>query len=105
MPHTTLSPYTMVDALYPNLTCNATLLITPTLGSFDPLYYLYFMLATMIIPYPLYWNIAQSLKWETNPKTPARHWNDMIGALSYGCLVFTFGDYTRTLRYVHTYMG
>jgi hypothetical protein len=68
------------------------------LYSFNPIYFLIFMTAFYIIPYPIYRWIAHKYNWETNPKTPSRHWSDLINGFSYGLLLFVFGNYTKTIR-------
>lgn len=67
--------------------------------SFDALTYLYFILAFLLFPYPVYRVIAHRFKWEVNTKTLARHWSDITLGLTYGCIVFVFGNYTKAFRY------
>ncbi|KAF9405571.1 hypothetical protein BGZ94_003473 [Podila epigama] len=69
-------------------------------GSFDPLMFLYFMLATVLIPYPVYLIVATTFQWEHRNKTPARHYQDIVHATSYGVIVFIFGNYAQTLKYL-----
>lgn len=68
--------------------------------SFDALTYLYFLLAFLLFPYPVYRIVAAKLKWEVNTKTLARHWSDVMLGLSYGCIVFVFGNYSKAFRFV-----
>ncbi|KAJ2963506.1 hypothetical protein NQZ79_g1499 [Umbelopsis isabellina] len=63
--------------------------------SFDALTYLYFILAFLLVPYPVYRIVANAFKWEVNQKTLARHWSDLMLGLSYGCIVFVFGNYSK----------
>lgn len=64
------------------------------LFSFNPLVWLYFMLSFLIVPYPVYWFVAKRYGWETNEKSLARHWSDILNGFSYGTLLFVFGNYT-----------
>lgn len=68
------------------------------LFSFNPLVYLYFMLSFLIVPYPIYQWIARKYNWETNEKSLARHWSDIMLGFSYGTILFIFGNYTRAYR-------
>lgn len=68
------------------------------LYSFDPYKFGLFLLAFYIVPYPVYRSIAHRLKWETNPKTMSRHWSDLFDGISYGLILFIFGNYSNTLR-------
>ncbi|KAI9478642.1 MAG: hypothetical protein EXX96DRAFT_254937 [Benjaminiella poitrasii] len=70
------------------------------LFAFHPLVFLYFILATFIVPYPLYRLIAKRFKWEINHKTLARHWSDSLLGISYGLILFVFGDYTRVFSWI-----
>ncbi|ORZ05804.1 hypothetical protein BCR42DRAFT_473864, partial [Absidia repens] len=71
------------------------------LFSFNPLVYLYFLLAFFIVPYPLYRFIASQLQWELNTKTVARHWNDcMLGCCCYGLNLFVFGNYSHGFSWI-----
>lgn len=70
------------------------------LFSFHPLYYLYFMLAFYFVPYVIYRYIARRLGWETNPKTASRHWSDLFDGLTYGLILFMFGNYTKTFSWI-----
>ncbi|KAI8641079.1 hypothetical protein BD408DRAFT_403691 [Parasitella parasitica] len=69
------------------------------LYSFDPYLFGLFLLAFYIIPYPIYRFIAHRFKWETNPKTMSRHWSDLFDGISYGLLLFIFGNYSNTLSW------
>lgn len=69
--------------------------------SFDGLTYLYFILAFLLVPYPVYRIVANKFKWEVNQKTLARHWSDLMLGLSYGCIVFVFGNYSKAFRFVY----
>ncbi|KAI9018053.1 hypothetical protein CLU79DRAFT_761475 [Phycomyces nitens] len=71
-----------------------------SLFSFNPLVYLYFMLSFLLVPYPIYRLIAAHYKWETNYKSTARHWSDLINGLSYGTLLFVFGNYSKAYSWV-----
>lgn len=79
---------------------NPSLVPETALFSFHPLVYLYFTLAFYLVPYPIYRLIAKKLNWETNQKSIARHWSDTMLGLSYGLILFIFGNYTRAFRYV-----
>lgn len=70
------------------------------LYSFDVYYFLIFMLAFYIIPYPIYRTIAHRYGWETNPKTMSRHWSDFLNGITYGLILFVFGNYTHTLNWI-----
>ncbi|GAA5802908.1 hypothetical protein HPULCUR_008383 [Helicostylum pulchrum] len=74
--------------------------IRAVLYSFDVCYFLLFMLVFYIIPYPIYRTIAHRYGWETNAKTMTRHWSDFFNGLSYGLILFIFGNYTNTLNWV-----
>lgn len=78
----------------------ATCGMTTWVGSFDPLMFIYFMLATVLIPYPTYVVVATIFNWEHRKKRPARHYQDLLNATSYGVIVFIFGNYAQTLKYV-----
>ncbi|KAG0215353.1 hypothetical protein BGX28_000093 [Mortierella sp. GBA30] len=79
----------------PNLdTCG----MTNWVGSFDPVKFIYFMLATVLIPYPAYVVVATIFNLEHRAKRPARHYQDLLNATSYGVIVFIFGNYARTLK-------
>jgi len=67
-------------------------------GSFDPIKFIYFMLATVLIPYPVYIFVATVFNWEHRAKRPARHYQDVLNATSYGVIVFIFGNYAQTLK-------
>ncbi|KAG0051515.1 hypothetical protein BGZ83_003595 [Gryganskiella cystojenkinii] len=69
-------------------------------GSFDPVRFIYFMLATVLIPYPVYIFVATVFNWEHNAKRPARHYQDLLKATSYGLIVFIFGNYAQTLNWI-----
>ncbi|OAD71238.1 hypothetical protein PHYBLDRAFT_170616 [Phycomyces blakesleeanus NRRL 1555(-)] len=71
-----------------------------SLFSFNPLVYLYFMLSFLLVPYPIYRLIAARYRWETNYKSMARHWSDLINGLSYGTLLFVFGNYSKAFSWV-----
>ncbi|KAI7897749.1 uncharacterized protein BX663DRAFT_527416 [Cokeromyces recurvatus] len=71
-----------------------------SLFSFHPIIFTYFILATFLVPYPMYRFIAKRYKWETNHKTVARHWSDTMLAFSYGVILFVFGNYTRTFSWI-----
>lgn len=68
--------------------------------SFDGLTYLYFILAFLLVPYPVYRIVANKFKWEVNQKTLARHWSDLMLGLSYGCIVFVFGNYSKAFSWI-----
>lgn len=70
------------------------------LYSFDLYYFALFMLAFYIIPYPIYRWIAHYYSWETNAKTMSRHWSDLVNGVSYGLILFIFGNYANTLCWV-----
>lgn len=70
------------------------------LYSFDLYYFAFFMLAFYIIPYPIYRWIAHYYSWETNAKTMSRHWSDLVNGVSYGLILFIFGNYANTLCWV-----
>ncbi|KAK4520522.1 Casein kinase II subunit alpha [Mucor velutinosus] len=70
------------------------------LYSFDPFKFGLFLLAFYIIPYPVYRFIAHRLKWETNQKTMSRHWSDLFDGISYGLILFIFGNYSNTLSWI-----
>ncbi|KAI7856961.1 hypothetical protein BDC45DRAFT_502726 [Circinella umbellata] len=70
------------------------------LFSFNPLVYLYFMLSFLLVPYPIYQFVAKRYNWETNNKTMARHYSDLLLGLSYGTLLFVFGNYTRAFSWI-----
>ncbi|KAG0364850.1 hypothetical protein BGZ54_007102, partial [Gamsiella multidivaricata] len=74
--------------------------MTNWVGSFDPIKYIYFMLATVLIPYPTYVFVATVFNWEHRAKRPARHYQDILHATSYGLIVFIFGNYARTLNWI-----
>ncbi|KAG0301817.1 hypothetical protein BGZ98_008029 [Dissophora globulifera] len=74
--------------------------MTNWVGSFDPIKFIYFMLATVLIPYPVYILVATVFNWEHRAKRPARHYQDILHATSYGLIVFIFGNYTRTLNWI-----
>ncbi|KAI1297842.1 hypothetical protein EDD11_006908 [Mortierella claussenii] len=74
--------------------------MTNWVGSFDPIQYIYFMLATVLIPYPTYVFVATVFNWEHRAKRPARHYQDLLHATSYGLIVFIFGNYARTLNWI-----
>ncbi|KAG0024771.1 NAD(+) kinase [Entomortierella chlamydospora] len=60
--------------------------MTNWVGSFDPIKFIYFMLATVIIPYPCYIFVATVFNWEHRAKRPARHYQDILNATSYGLI-------------------
>ncbi|KAI7871644.1 hypothetical protein BDF14DRAFT_1084148 [Spinellus fusiger] len=70
------------------------------LFSFNPLVYLYFMLSFLLVPYPLYRWVAARYKWETNTKSSARHWSDLMLGISYGTLLFVFGNYSKAYSWI-----
>ncbi|KAI9275611.1 hypothetical protein BDA99DRAFT_555392 [Phascolomyces articulosus] len=70
------------------------------LFSFNPLVYLYFMLSFLLVPYPIYQIVAKRYNWETNNKTMARHYSDLLLGLSYGTILFVFGNYTRAFSWI-----
>ncbi|KAF9335592.1 hypothetical protein BGZ91_010447 [Linnemannia elongata] len=74
--------------------------MTNWVGSFDPIMFIYFMLATVLIPYPVYVFVATVFNWEHRTKRPARHYQDVLHATSYGLIVFIFGNYAQTLNWV-----
>ncbi|KAF9574784.1 NAD(+) kinase [Mortierella alpina] len=74
--------------------------MTNWVGSFDPIKFIYFMLATVLIPYPTYVFVATVFSWEHRAKRPARHYQDLLHATSYGVIVFIFGNYARTLNWI-----
>jgi hypothetical protein len=69
------------------------------LYSFNPLVFLYFILAFYLVPYPIYRYVAKRYNWEVNNKTIARHWSDTMLGFSYGVILFIFGNYTHSMRY------
>ncbi|KAG0256564.1 hypothetical protein DFQ27_005669 [Actinomortierella ambigua] len=73
--------------------------MTPWVGSFDPVKFIYFMLATVLLPYPCYIVVATIFNWEHRPKRPARHYQDILHATSYGLILFIFGNYTQTFNW------
>ncbi|KAF9972788.1 hypothetical protein BGZ73_004017 [Actinomortierella ambigua] len=73
--------------------------MTPWVGSFDPVKFIYFMLATVLLPYPCYVILATIFSWEHRPKRPARHYQDILHATSYGLILFIFGNYTQTFKW------
>ncbi|KAF9933099.1 hypothetical protein FBU30_006600 [Linnemannia zychae] len=74
--------------------------MTTWVGSFDPIMFIYFMLATVLIPYPVYVFVATVFNWEHRAKRPARHYQDLLHATSYGVIVFIFGNYAQTLNWI-----
>ncbi|KAF9930082.1 NAD(+) kinase [Modicella reniformis] len=74
--------------------------MTNWVGSFDPVMFIYFMLATVLIPYPTYVFVATVFNWEHRAKRPARHYQDVLHATSYGLILFIFGNYARTLNWI-----
>ncbi|KAF9211512.1 hypothetical protein BGZ59_007960 [Podila verticillata] len=74
--------------------------MTTWVGSFDPLMFIYFMLATVLIPYPTYIVVSTIFNWEHRKKRPARHYQDLMQAASYGVIVFIFGNYAQTLNWI-----
>ncbi|KAF9387648.1 hypothetical protein CPC16_006922 [Podila verticillata] len=78
----------------------ATCGMTTWVGSFDPLMFIYFMLATVLIPYPTYIVVSTIFNWEHRKKRPARHYQDLMQAASYGVIVFIFGNYAQTLNWI-----
>ncbi|KAF9356609.1 NAD(+) kinase [Mortierella sp. AD094] len=74
--------------------------MTNWVGSFDPIKFIYFMLATVIIPYPCYIFVATVFNWEHRAKRPARHYQDILNATSYGVILFIFGNYAQTLNWI-----
>ncbi|KAG0376699.1 hypothetical protein BGX24_007346 [Mortierella sp. AD032] len=78
----------------------ATCGMPPWVGSFDPLMFIYFMLATVLLPYPAYLFVATVFGWEHRAKRPARHYQDLVQAASYGVIVFIFGNYAQTLNWI-----
>ncbi|KAF9399897.1 hypothetical protein BGX21_005402 [Mortierella sp. AD011] len=74
--------------------------MTNWVGSFDPIMFIYFMLATVIIPYPCYIFVATVFNWEHRAKRPARHYQDILNATSYGVILFIFGNYAQTLNWI-----
>jgi hypothetical protein len=69
------------------------------LYSFNPLVFLYFILAFYLVPYPIYRYVAKRYNWEVNNKTIARHWSDTMLGFSYGVILFIFGNYAHSMRY------
>ncbi|KAF8977594.1 hypothetical protein BGZ46_007265, partial [Entomortierella lignicola] len=74
--------------------------MTNWVGSFDPIKFIYFMLATVLIPYPVYVFVATVFNWEHLAKRPARHYRDLLNATSYGVILFIFGNYAQTLNWI-----
>lgn len=74
------------------------------LFSFHPLFYLYFILSFLLVPYLLYRWIASKYKWELNSKSVGRHCSDLLLGMSYGLILFTFGNYTHTYRFIRAWM-
>ncbi|KAI8097134.1 uncharacterized protein BX664DRAFT_325634 [Halteromyces radiatus] len=70
------------------------------LFSYNPLVYLYFMLAFFFVPYPLYRYVAHRYNWELNTKTGARHWSDCMLGCSYGVILFVFGNYSHSFSWI-----
>ncbi|KAI8091438.1 uncharacterized protein B0P05DRAFT_527532 [Gilbertella persicaria] len=70
------------------------------LYAFDIKTFCLFFLLFYLIPYPIYRLIAHRFQWETNPKSASRHWSDLLDGLSYGLLLFTFGNYANTLSWI-----
>ncbi|CAG8793653.1 19549_t:CDS:2 [Dentiscutata erythropus] len=68
--------------------------------AFEPLTYIYFNIAFVIIAYPLYRLIAGFLKWELNEKTPSKHYSDIIACIRYGFIVFVLGGYSYTFDWI-----
>ncbi|CAG8484333.1 29441_t:CDS:2 [Racocetra persica] len=68
--------------------------------AFEPLTYIYFNIAFIIIAYPLYRLIAGFLKWELNEKTPSKHYSDILACVRYGFIVFVLGGYSQTFNWI-----
>ncbi|CAB4484953.1 unnamed protein product [Rhizophagus irregularis] len=69
-------------------------------GSFEPLTYIYFNIAFVIIAYPLYRIIGGFFRWELDVKTPSNHFSDMMALVRYGFIVFVLGGYARTFNWI-----
>ncbi|KAI8335643.1 hypothetical protein EDC96DRAFT_524633 [Choanephora cucurbitarum] len=68
--------------------------------AFDIKAFCLFFSVFYLIPYPIYRYLAHYFGWETNPKSVARHWSDLLDGFSYGLIVFTFGNYANTLNWI-----
>ena len=68
------------------------------LFSFNPLIHLYFTLPFLLVPYQIYRWIAGRFKQETNDKSFARRWSDVMLGLSYETILFVFGKYWPAYR-------
>ncbi|CAG8612097.1 17778_t:CDS:2 [Cetraspora pellucida] len=69
-------------------------------SAFEPLTYIYFNIAFIIIAYPLYRLVAGFLKWELNEKTPSKHYSDILACVRYGFIVFVLGGYSDTFNWI-----
>src|ERR1043165_8490954 len=72
--------------------------------SFEPLTYIYFNIAFIIIAYPLYRIIGGFFNWELDVKTPSEHFNDMMALVRYGFIVFVLVGYVKTFKYACFYL-
>ncbi|RIA97816.1 hypothetical protein C1645_813696, partial [Glomus cerebriforme] len=68
--------------------------------SFEPLTYIYFNIAFIVIAYPLYRIIGGFFNWELDVKTPSVHFSDMMALVRYGFIVFVLGGYSRTFNWI-----
>jgi hypothetical protein len=68
--------------------------------SFEPLTYIYFNIAFIIIAYPLYRIVGGFFRWELDVKTPSNHFSDMVALVRYDFIVFVLGGYVKTFKYV-----
>jgi len=66
--------------------------------SFEPLTYIYFNIAFVIIAYPLYRIVGGIFKFELDIKTPSKHFSDILALFRYGFIVFVIGGYARTFK-------
>jgi hypothetical protein len=64
--------------------------------TFNPLVFVYFTLVFVAGAYPTYRMLAGAFHWEMHPKTPAKHFSDMLALLRYNFILFVLGNYTRT---------
>ncbi|KAG0241630.1 hypothetical protein BGW41_005646 [Actinomortierella wolfii] len=74
--------------------------MTPWVGSFDPVKFIYFILATVLLPYPCYVILATVFNWEHDRKRPSEYYQDVLNAISYGLILFIFGNYTQTFNWI-----
>jgi hypothetical protein len=66
------------------------------LVSFDPLTYVVFSASMILASYALYYVWIEWRGWEHKAKTPADHYTDVMQALCYTTVIFTFGSYSHT---------